>query len=295
MNEIRFSVCVPVLNGAKSLAALLEGVRSQTHPALEIIVADGGSTDGTLQVLEQYPEVWVLPNPGVHASGGRSVAIAASSGTWCAFTDDDCVPDPGWLAAIAAAVHDYPDTVGVGGRVLPLPPRSLVEEVSAEAFLDKVLQFDDQPGVVGHHGLRHAPITANAAYRRDVLIDVGSFDPRFANYAEDIDLFLRIMRASLGQVRYVPSAIVHAEHPATVPDLVRKWRQYGMASSYLQRYHFGRFNLDRTLYAALGRNLVASLRGERRARQRAILEALQIISHLTGKWAGSLRTGVVNL
>lgn len=295
MTEITFSVCIPVLNGAATIGETLEALRRQTLAPLEVIVADGGSTDGTRDVVARYPEATLLTNPQRHAAGGRNVAIAAARGSWCGFTDDDCVPEPGWLAAVAERVRRSPGTIGVGGRVVPLPPRSLIESVCASAFLDGVMQYDDRPAVVASAGLRRAPITANAAYLRDALASVDAFDPRFSNYAEDIDLFLRLRRADLGVVWYEPAAEVAAQFPSTVRAMVQKWRQYGMASSWLQRYHFGRVHVDTFLYARLGRSLRASVTATGQARERARIESLQIVSHLLGKWEGSVRRGVINL
>lgn len=86
----RFSVIIPALNAAATLARAVESVRAQSWPAHEIIVVDDGSTDATAEVALQFGEMVRLirqPNSGV--SVARNIGAAAATGDWLAFLDAD--------------------------------------------------------------------------------------------------------------------------------------------------------------------------------------------------------------
>ena len=71
------SVCVvvPVLNEAKYIASCVESILSQTYPC-QVLILDGGSTDGTLEILEKYAQdVTILHNPGKHVGPARNLAL----------------------------------------------------------------------------------------------------------------------------------------------------------------------------------------------------------------------------
>lgn len=292
---VSYSVVIPVLNGAETLSFTLEALRRQTVAPDQVIVADGRSSDGTAKLVRrQFPEVCLVDNPLVHAAGGRNAGLRVAESEWCCFTDADCVPHNDWLEQIDRKVQATPGAVAIAGRVEPSQPRNLIEEVSSEAILSKVLAFGAEPTQIVGGGLRMAPITANAAYRRSALNAVGGFDDRFSNYAEDLDLYLRVAAAELGTMWYEPSIRVNAQHPTTHKAMSKKWQQYGMASCYLQRYHFGRFHFDWRLHVAALR-AVGQMATDPSDWRRHGYEAFQIFCHLRGKWRGSLRLRVVNL
>lgn len=292
---VSYSVIIPVLNGVQTLSRTLRALGRQTMAPDEVIVADGLSSDGTADMVrDQFPEVRIVHNPLVHAAGGRNAALRVANGEWCCFTDADCVPADDWLWQIDRKVQQLPEAVGFAGRVNALPPRNLIEEVSSGAILHKVLGFGDEPGELTGGSLRQAPITANAAYQKAALDRVNGFDNRFSNYAEDLDLYLRVVAAGLGSMWYEPTIRVSAQHPATLGSMAKKWQQYGMASCYLQRYHFGRLHYDWRLHKAALHSLWLIVADSRDYRRHG-LEVFQIVNHLCGKWRGSVRLGVVNL
>jgi GT2 family glycosyltransferase len=105
---------------------------------------------------------------------GRRAQHRLARGAIIAFTDDDCIPDPGWLSAGASAFA--PGVAGVDGTiVVPLPDRPT----------------DYERDAAGLTGAEFA--TANCFYRREVLAAVGGFDERFtAAWREDSDLFFTL-------------------------------------------------------------------------------------------------------
>jgi len=100
---MQVSVIVPVLNEREAVGPLVEALLGQTFAPDEIVIADGGSDDGTRELLEElsdrHPRLRVVDGPGGIA-GNRNAAIRAASGEVIACTDAGCLPDPGWLEAL---------------------------------------------------------------------------------------------------------------------------------------------------------------------------------------------------
>ena len=86
---MKISLISTVLNEARSLPALLDSIAAQTRPPDEVIICDGGSTDGTLELLraERRFPLRVIERPGSNISQGRNAAIAQASGDVIASTD----------------------------------------------------------------------------------------------------------------------------------------------------------------------------------------------------------------
>ena len=101
------SVILTVLNEASASERLLESLAAQTYPADEVVVVDGGSTDGTIEVLDRWAgggrlPLRILVHPGANISAGRNAAIAAASGPIIAVTDAGVRLEPDWLKELVA-------------------------------------------------------------------------------------------------------------------------------------------------------------------------------------------------
>ena len=88
------SIVVPVYNGARFLAECLDSLAAQDHPAIEIVVVDAGSTDGSAAVAERFgagraPTVRVLRHPHRGLGTTRNAGVDAASGDFVAFCDAD--------------------------------------------------------------------------------------------------------------------------------------------------------------------------------------------------------------
>ncbi|GAA3763813.1 HAD superfamily hydrolase (TIGR01662 family) [Spinactinospora alkalitolerans] len=158
--------------------------------------------DGPEEILvvddrrEPGPELAVAGLPGVRVlrSGGRGPAAARDTGwraagtAWIAFLDDDVAPPRDWPRRLAADLADLPGyTAGSQGRIHVPPPQGR-------------RPTDAERATLGLAGARW--ITADMAYRRSVLAEIGGFDPRFARaYREDTDIALRVMNAGYQLVR----------------------------------------------------------------------------------------------
>lgn len=177
-----------------SWTAVVPTVGRPTLPALVAALLDAGSAQPPAAVIvvdDRVHSVEPLPVPAgatVIRSGGRGPAAARNAGwrqagsEWVVFVDDDVVVGPGWHAALGDDLdRACSDTAGVQGRItVPLPP--------------------DRPPTDWERntaGLESACwATADMAYRRVVLQEVGGFDERFPRaFREDADLGLRVTAA----------------------------------------------------------------------------------------------------
>src|SRR5205823_190465 len=104
----RVSVVVPVRNRRALLRQLLDALAAQTYRDYEVIVVDDGSTDGARDEVAADAAAGrnarLVSNTGSGAVAGRCAGVARSTAEYLAFTDSDCFPHPGWLAAGVAAL-----------------------------------------------------------------------------------------------------------------------------------------------------------------------------------------------
>src|SRR4051794_20264371 len=103
---MKVAVIVPARDAAGLLPTALDALAAQTVAA-EVIVVDNGSRDGTADVAEAHPVVTrvVRRARGEGPGAARNSGAAATDAPLLAFTDADCAPSPGWLAAGLAALE----------------------------------------------------------------------------------------------------------------------------------------------------------------------------------------------
>lgn len=211
------SVILPVYNDARRLGLCLEALSRQTLPdgTFEIIVVDNGSTVGPAPVVARFDGIRLLrePRPGSYAA--RNKGIAAARGEFLAFTDADCIPRSGWLAAGIAALDDDPNVDAVGGRIELFARDS--EALSATADFQLCTAFPQRMWV----DEKGFSATANLFARRAAIDRVGGFDASFRS-SGDWEWCLRL-RSKGGRLVYSDAAVV--DHPARerFAELVRKY------------------------------------------------------------------------
>jgi glycosyltransferase involved in cell wall biosynthesis len=190
------SVIVPARDAAATLGPALEALGAQRlNGSYEVIVVDDGSADGTAELAAGAPgEVKVIRQGRQGPAAARNRGARAASGAALAFTDADCVPAPGWLAAGLRALRDA-ELVQGAVRPDPATPQG---------------PFDRTLWVVRETGLYE---TANLFVARGLFERVGGFvewlEPRHGKaMAEDVWLGWRVRRAG-GRSAFCPDALVH--------------------------------------------------------------------------------------
>jgi glycosyltransferase involved in cell wall biosynthesis len=220
----KVSVVVCACNGAETLRWCLEGVRQLDYPDYEVIVVDDGSTDETAAIAREcgYPAI-STPNRGL--SNARNTGLEAASGEIVAYLDCDARPDRDWLSYLAAA-FSATDHAGIGGPNLP-PPDGWIADCVANA-----------PGgpvhvLLSDREAEHIP-GCNMAFRRQRLIEIGGFDPRYRAAGDDVDMCWRLQQhgETLG---FRAGATVWHRARGSVPAYWRQQVGYGRAEALLER------------------------------------------------------------
>ncbi len=192
------SVVLPTYNSAETLTDAIDSIRAQGWPALDIIVVDDGSVDGTSAILEKIisKDLRVLRQENAGPGAARNRGIEAARGKWVAFLDADDVWLSGKLTAQLNALQEdpslafcYSDSVrrSRDGTDVIQTPRRVGGHVLAELLLGP--QFDLSTVIV----------------RRDCFEKVGGFAPQFRT-GEDWDMWLRLAATYPGC--YVPRVLV---------------------------------------------------------------------------------------
>ena len=106
------SIIIPTYNSAKTLCMCLESIKDQNYTGhTEIIIADGGSTDSTLEIAGKYTDK-IYPNPLKTGEAGKAVGVKYATGDIIALIDsDNILPERDWLARMVAPFAD-PEIAG---------------------------------------------------------------------------------------------------------------------------------------------------------------------------------------
>jgi GT2 family glycosyltransferase len=212
------SVVVPTCRRPELLERCLAALVAQRFDAAtyEIVIADDAVCECTHAQVESWaercretgPPIHYLPVPATRGpAAARNAGWRHACGQVIAFTDDDCLPDPGWLAAGLGAI--YAGASGVSGRVdVPLPPR-------ATDYARNVASLGTSEFV-----------TANCFYRRETLASVGGFDARFAAaWREDSDLYFTLVERGEPLALAADAVVVHPVRPAPWGVSLRQQRK----------------------------------------------------------------------
>lgn len=219
-----FAVVVPTVGrpSLHRLLAELDGSAGPT-PAAVIVVDDRRDPDAPLEVTSRLP-VTVLRSGGRGPAAARNTGWRAARADWICFLDDDVVPQPDWFAALAEDLAKAQVEEAAGSQAVIEVPR-----VGGRRATDDERRTQR---------LAEAKwITADMAFRRDVLVSVGGFDERFPRaYREDSDIALRIIQGGNAIVRG-SRRCTHPVAEATLMSSVRA--QIGNRDNALLRRKFG--------------------------------------------------------
>lgn len=206
---LKVSVVVLTRNSASTIRRCLESTLNQTRKPDEIIVVDGSSVDGTLDIIKQFP-VKIFSEPGLGYGHARNLGVQKAKGDIVFFIDSDCYAEPDWIEKILPHFKNS-DVAAVTGR-LNLWNR----EHACARFLAIVGGRMKPPA---HRKLVELAPTMNLAFRRDTVFEVGLFDESLVR-CEDTDFTYRLTRRY--KLLYEPEAIVWFRGSPNVWTATRK-------------------------------------------------------------------------
>lgn len=214
------SIIILNWNGKPLLKDCLDSLRNQGFRDFEAVVVDNGSSDGSAAYLrEAYPWVRLVAlqeNTGF--AGGNNRAFAECSGRFIVTLNNDTKLEPDFLAAMVAAAEADPCIGMVAAKMLNFYQPGRIDSVGVRVTASGMGQnigvgeqdrgqYDAPLDVFG-------PCAGAALYRREMLEQVGFFDPAFFAYYEDLDLAWRGRLAGWRAVT-APNAVVYHVHSAT--------------------------------------------------------------------------------
>jgi glycosyltransferase involved in cell wall biosynthesis len=196
-SRLPVSVAIPARDETETIVALLDSLLNQTHAPEEIIVADGGSKDGTAEKARGYAArgVITLEIGPAFPGRGRNAAIRAARHEWIALVDAGCVPDVGWIEALLEPLTTDPTLEVVCGEHVPI----LDDEWDCAQALTLVAPRQ-------HSTSLRPPSIVSTLLRRSVWERVGGFREDL-RAAEDLVFFTAVAAAG-ARVARAPRAIV---------------------------------------------------------------------------------------
>jgi glycosyltransferase involved in cell wall biosynthesis len=310
-------VAIPCLDEAAAIGECLDRVRAQTWPDLEVVVADGGSTDGTRDLVRQHaaadPRIRLVDNPRRLQSAGLNEALAAApEATTVVRLDARSFVDERYVARCVELLRTTGSAV-VGGRMAPRAAEGAVGRGIARA---NVAPWGAGPARFHRSGgAGPAETVYLGAFERSWLDRAGGW-AEDVGVNEDYELNHRIRRLG-GQVWLDPDLEVGYQPRTSLRALAKQYFRYGRSKATVMRRHPSSVRLRQALPAALvplglvaaapgpagrvGRlGLVAYLaalavlaaRGPGRPEERAVSGVAALLMHWSwaaGAWFGAVR------
>jgi len=182
------SIITPCLNRVDWVARSIESVLAQKRAAVEHLVVDGGSTDGTLAVLQRFPHLrlWIGADQGMYDALNKGIALA--QGEIIGFLNSDDTYPPGTFDAVLAAFDASP-ALAVAGEAVFLDP-------AADGTPREAARFRPRSATLLEHATIGAPAFNAWFFRRSVFESLGPFDVRY-RIAGDREFMLRFAVAGL--------------------------------------------------------------------------------------------------
>ena len=207
------SIVTPCLNRKRFVRAAIESVLDQDGIEAEHIVVDGGSDDGTLDILAEYPHLRVTSEPDRGLYDAINKGIKRATGDIVGLLNTDDILMPGALRAVQHAARDHPEADAICGRMeLYDPARSLRRPVGNQHM--QALRLED---LISAQTLTNARFIARKAFER-----TGLFDIRYPACADR--LFLAKFHFAGQRTVTIPQIIyrytMHADSMTFVPNEV---------------------------------------------------------------------------
>lgn len=229
-----FSIVTPSYNQGQFLEATLKSVLEQDYPDLEYLVVDGGSTDGSVDILECYTDRldWWVSEPDHGQSEAINKGFRRANGELIGWVNSDDLLMPGALKKVAAAFETNPDAVLVYGDVYSIDGNGVIfntMEYGQWGLLD-LMRFSilGQPAVF---------------MRRKLLRALGYLDESF-HFLMDHQLWLKM--AQEGDLLHLPGVLAKARYHEEAKNIARA-EQFGVEAFRLLGWMRSQPNLERLL------------------------------------------------
>ena len=185
----KITVVTPVLNAASTLEEALGSVRGQVYPHVEHVVIDGGSTDGTIEILERTPGITWISEPDDGLADAMNKGIARATGDLVGWLNADDFYEPGALAAVGRAAAANPGAQWITGRCRIVDGAGKEIRKLITAYKNALLARYSYDLLLTQNFIS-CPATF---VRKDAYVEAGPMDTRY-RISMDYDIFLRIAK-----------------------------------------------------------------------------------------------------
>lgn len=218
------TVGIKALNEERHIEACLVSALAAVAPFQgEVILADCGSTDRTIEIAKRFPvKIFQLADPSQRSCGtGAQLAFQHARGDYFYMLDGDMVLAPDFLATGIDYLKEHPDVAGVGGRVRQKNTENVEYRIRADTN-----EADSQSGSGTVDRL-----DCGGLYRADALKSVGYFADRNLHAFEEFELGARLQAAGWKLARIDAPAVDHYGHTGAGFHLLLKWLRTGYAGA----------------------------------------------------------------
>ncbi len=253
------SFIMTVYNEASTILQFLKSLMDQTVLPSEIVIVDGGSKDGTFDIISSFfrdltrregagllkiyygegiedkkPDlvtVKLIKKTGAKISVGRNTAINNSSGSFISVSDAGCILDAGWLEEIKSGMDKSKIRIN-GGMNYPL----------CMSFLQKLLALCMMPGLNEIRAESYMPSSRNICFRKAHWEEVGGY-PQYLDYGEDMKFNFKLKEKGY-EIMFDPGAVVYWKMRDSLRDIFRQFFRYAKGDALGRMYplrHFIRF------------------------------------------------------
>ncbi len=214
------SVIATVLNEQDSIRLFLNDLVSQSRTPSEIVIVDGGSTDGTIDTIEsiasKHPMLRLVVEKGCNVARGRNIAIEHARYDYIAMTDAGCRVNKHWLQELIKPFEGQDDVDVVGGRT----------EIDARNSFERWVGYLNKP--FEKLDIRdYLPTARSLALRKRWWERVGGFPEGLSMWAEDAVFMLRL-KAQHVRLVLAPGAIVYWRPRGNLKEFCRQYFEYGI-------------------------------------------------------------------
>jgi len=232
----KVSVVLLTKNSALTVEKSIKSIFQQKRQPDEVVVVDGDSNDGTLEIVKEYP-IKLVTERGLGFGYARNLGVKNASGNIVFFLDSDCYAEPDWIGSALPHFDSDPEIVGVTGRTNLWNDDSRVARFLA--YVGGRMSMSSERRFV-----KIAP-TMNLALRREVVDEVGGFDDTFIR-CEDTDLTYKVTLSH--KILYEPNMVVWFRGAPNLRVASRKCLRHFVGVGQLFAKHglkssFVRFNL----------------------------------------------------
>jgi GT2 family glycosyltransferase len=219
-----FSVIVCSYNGSATIRDTLDVLSRLKYPNYEVIVVNDGSKDNLEEIVKTY-DVNLITTRNHGLSSARNTGMREAKGEILAYIDDDAYPDDHWLDYLAYA-YNTSNHAAIGGPNI-IPPEDgpiAVCVANAPGGPVHVLETDEVA--------EHIP-GCNFTVRKEVLMEIGGFDPLYRAAGDDVDVCWRIQNAGY-TIGFHPSAMVWHHRRNSLKAYWKQQQGYGKAEALLE-------------------------------------------------------------